>query len=72
MFSASPSSASSHKVHNIRFEKQARILSYLTVIELGPPVSESTTRISKLYDPTDSEYKFHKTRIKNWVTIVLN
>ena len=32
-------------------------------------MSESWTRISKFYDPTDSKYKFHKTRIKNWLTI---
>ena len=30
---------------------------------------EYSTRISKFYDPTDSEYKFHKTRIKNWLSI---
>ena len=34
------------------------------VTELGSPVSESSTRISKFYDPIDSEHKFHKTRIK--------
>ena len=50
----------SHKVHNIRFEKQIRILPQLMVIELGPPVSESSTRISKFHDPTDSEDKFYK------------
>ena len=32
--------------------------------ELGTPVSESSTKISKFYDPTDSEHKLHKTRIK--------
>ena len=33
------------------------------VIKLGPPmqVLESSTRISKFYDSTDSEHKFHKT-----------
>ena len=31
------------------------LISILTaVIELGPPVSESSTRISKFYDPTDT------------------
>ena len=35
----------------------------------GPPVSESSTRISKFYGPTDSEHKFDKTRIKNWLSI---
>ena len=69
MLSAFPSLFFSHKVHNIRFEKQTRILSQLTVIELGPPVSESSTRISKFHDSTDSEHKFYKTRIKNWLSI---
>ena len=35
MLSASASSGFSHKVHNVRFEKQVLIPSYLTVIELG-------------------------------------
>ena len=35
-------------------------------IELGPPVSESPTKISKFHAPTDSEHKFYKARIKNW------
>ena len=51
MLSASPSLFFLHKVHNVRFEKQIRILSQLTVAELGLPVSESSTRISKFYDP---------------------
>ena len=36
-----------------------------TAIELGPPVSESSTKISKFHAPTDSEHKFHKARIEN-------
>ena len=36
-----------------------------TAIELGPPVSESSTKISKFHAPTDSEHKFHKVRIEN-------
>ena len=44
----------------------------LTVIELGLPVSESSTRIPNLYTPTDSEYKFHNTGIENWLHIGLN
>ena len=67
MLSASPSSVFSHKVHSIRFEKQTCILSLIMVNELGLPVSKSLTRISKFYDPTDLEPKFHKTRIKNWL-----
>ena len=31
-------------------------------------MSESSTRISMLHDPTDSEQKFHKTRIENWLS----
>ena len=69
MLSASPSLFFSQKVHNIKFEKQIRILSQLTVTELGPPVSESSTRISKFHDPTDSEHKFYKTKTENWQSI---
>ena len=39
------------------------------VIELVSPVSESSTRFSKFYDPTDSEHKFHKTRIEYCLSI---
>ena len=35
------------------------------VIELVPPVSESSTKISKFYAPTDSEHKFNKMGIEN-------
>ena len=42
------------------------------VIELGLPVLESSTRISKFYDPTaDCEHKFHKMMIENWLSIGL-
>ena len=37
-----------------------------TAIELGPPVSEFSTKISKFHAPTDSEHKFHTARIENW------
>ena len=37
-------------------------------IELGPPVSESSTRISKCYVPTASEHQFLKTGIKKLAT----
>ena len=69
ILSASPSLFLSHKAHKIKYEKQIRILSQLTVTELGPPVSESSTRISKFHDPTDSEHKFYKTKTKNWQSI---
>ena len=42
---------------------------YLTAIELRPPVSDSSTRISKFYNPTDSERRLHETRIENWLSI---
>ena len=69
MLSVSVSLAFSHNVHNIRFEQQIRILSELTVIDLGPPKLESSIRISKFYNPTHSELKFHKARIENWLSI---
>ena len=37
--------------------------------ELGAPVLESSARISKCYAPTDSEHKFNKTEIENWLPI---
>ena len=70
MLSVSHSSAFSHKVHNTRFEKQIRLIpSLMAPIELGPPVSKYSTRILKFYDPNDSEHKFDKMRIKNWLSI---
>ena len=39
------------------------------VIELGLPVSQSLTWISKFYDSVDSERKFNKTNIENWLSI---
>ena len=42
------------------------------VIELGPPVSESSTKISTFYSPTDSEHKFNKTEIENWLPVAFN
>ena len=68
MLSASPSLVFLHKVHNIRFQKQICTLSKLMVIKLGPSVSESSTRILKFYEPSDSEHKLHKTRIQNWLS----
>ena len=37
------------------------------VTELGLPVTEFSTRISKFYIPTDSENKFNKMEIDNWL-----
>ena len=34
------------------------------VLELGPTVSKSSTRISKVCVPTDSEHKFNKTGVE--------
>ena len=36
---------------------------------MGPLVSEFSNKISKFYVPTDSEYKFYKARIENWLPI---
>ena len=64
MVSASPSSVFSRKIHIIRFEKQIRILSQLTVIELGPPVWESSTMIWKFYGPLILNTNFIKRESK--------
>ena len=39
--------------------------SILTLIELGSPVSESYTKISNFYAPTDPKNKFYKAGIEN-------
>ena len=39
------------------------------IFELGLPVLEFSTRISKFYDPFDSEHKLHKTRTENRLSI---
>ena len=44
---------------------KANKYSILTINELGPPVLESLTRISKFYAPAGSEHKFNKTEIEN-------
>ena len=38
-------------------------------MKLGLPVSESSTRTSKVHAPTGSEHKFNKTGIENWLPI---
>ena len=40
-----------------------------TGVELRPPMSESSTKISKFYAHSDSEHKFHKARIEIWLPI---
>ena len=47
---------------------------YFIVIvhELGPPVLESSARVSKFYAPTDSKHKFDKTEMENWLPIGYN
>ena len=37
--------------------------------KLGLPVLEPSTKILKFYEPSDSEHKHHKMRIKNWLSI---
>ena len=67
MLSASPHLFSTQSLHYQNWKSNK--YSIITVIELGPPVSKSSTRISKFYAPTDSEQKFHKTGIENWLPI---
>ena len=50
----------SHKVHNIRFEKQIRILSQLTVIKIRPPVSESQLGFQSFMTPLTLKTNFIK------------
>ena len=66
MFSASPSSFFKQKLHIGNGTKIVNKDSIQTAIKLGPPVSESSTKISKFDASTDSEQKFHKARIENW------
>ena len=63
MLSASPSLLFSHKVHNIRFEKQINMYSIQTVIELGLPVSEFSTRISKTLLILNTNFVKQKSKI---------
>ena len=62
---ASPSSFFKQSSHIEIGTKIINKDSIRTAIELGPPVSESSTKISKFDAHTDSEYKFHKARIEN-------
>ena len=62
-------------VSHIKFtisELKSKKYSILTVNELGPPVLESSARISIFYAPTDSEHKFNKKEIENWLPIGYN
>ena len=52
--------------------RKANTYSILTINKLGPPVSESSIGSQKFMPPYDSERKFHKTGIKNWLLIELN
>ena len=69
MLSASPSSFFKQNLHIGIGTKIVNKDSIRTIIELVPPVLESSTKISKFYAPTDSKQKFHKARIKNWPRI---
>ena len=66
ILSASPSSFFKQSSHIGIGTKLVNKDSIRAAIELGPPVSESSTKISKFHAPTDSEHKFHKARIENW------
>ena len=67
--SASPSSFFKQSLHVGIGTKIVNKDSVWTAIELGPPASESSTKISKFHAPTNSEHKFHKARIENWLPI---
>ena len=69
ILSASPSSFFKQSSHIGIGTKIVNKDSIQTAVELGPSVSESSTKISKFHAPTDSEHKFHKARIKNWSPI---
>ena len=69
MLSASPSSFFKQSSHIGIGTKIVNKDSIRTAIELGPPVLESSTKISKFHALTDSEHKFHKARIENWPPI---
>ena len=59
--------------HSLQYQNwKVNKYSILTVNELGPPVLESSARISKFYAPTDSEHKFNKREIKNRLPIECN
>ena len=69
---SSPPRSPSHRfsTHTSQYQNwKANKYSILTVIELGLQVLNSSTRISKFYAPTDSEHKFDKTEIENWLSI---
>ena len=51
---------------------KANMHSILTVIKLRLPVSESSTGSQNFMPSTNSEHKFHKTGIKNWLCIGFN
>ena len=42
------------------------------VFELGLPVPEFSTGSQNFMPPTNSEYKFHKLGIENWLLIRFN
>ena len=57
MLSVSPSSSFKQSLH-IGIETKTVNKDFIqTAIELGPPVSQSSTKISKLHVPTDSQHK---------------
>ena len=70
MLSVSPPRFLTHSSQNQN--RKANKYSILRVIEPVLPVSESSTRILKLYVPTDSEHKLYKTGIENCLPIGFN
>ena len=66
----SPSPSHSFSTQSSQYQNwKANEYSILTVNELGLPVLESSTRTSKFYAPTDSEHKFNKIEMENWLPI---
>ena len=65
MLSVSASSVFHTELTILELTSKYRKHSIQTVIELGPPLSEFCTKISKFYAPTDPELKFHKVGIEN-------
>ena len=53
-------------------ELKRKLYSIITVIELKPPTSLSSVKISKFYAPINSEQKFNKMGIKNKLPIEFN
>ena len=73
MLSVPPSPPDRFSTQSLQYQNwNPNNYSILTVNELGPSVLESSAGISKFYALTDSEHKFNKTQIENWLPIGCN